>query len=40
MRPKTDFSDADMLKRLAAFYGEDRIIGEGQQLPYFREKPF
>jgi hypothetical protein len=37
MRPDTDFSDADMLKRLAVFYGEDRIIGEGQ-LPYFREK--
>jgi hypothetical protein len=24
--PDTDLSDADMLKRLAAFYGEDRII--------------
>jgi REP element-mobilizing transposase RayT len=29
MRQDTDFSDADMLKRLAVFYGEDRIIGEG-----------
>jgi putative transposase len=37
MRPDTDFSDADILRRIASFYGEDRIIGEGQ-LPYFREK--
>jgi putative transposase len=37
MRPNTDFSDADVLKRIAAFYGEDPIIGEGQ-LPYFGEK--
>ncbi len=26
MLPDTDFSDADMLKRLAAYYGDDRIF--------------
>jgi REP element-mobilizing transposase RayT len=37
MRPDSDFSDADMLKRLAVFYGEDKVFGEGQ-LPFFRQK--
>jgi putative transposase len=37
MRPDSDFSDAGMMKRLAAFYGEDKAFGDGQ-LPYFRQK--
>jgi REP element-mobilizing transposase RayT len=37
MRPDSDFSDAGMMKRLAAFYGEDKVFGDGQ-LPYFRQK--
>jgi REP element-mobilizing transposase RayT len=37
MLPDTDFSDADMLKRLAAYYGEDRVFG-ADQLPTYRQK--
>jgi putative transposase len=37
MRPDSDFSDAEMMKRLGAFYGEDKVFGDGQ-LPYFRQK--
>ncbi len=37
MLPDTDFSDADMLKRLAAYYGDDRIFG-ADQLPTYRQK--
>jgi len=37
MRPETDYSDEEIIKRIHAFYGEDRVIGEGQ-LPFWREK--
>ncbi len=37
MLPDTDFSDADILKRLAAYYGEDRLFG-ADQLPTYRQK--
>ncbi len=37
MLPDTDFSDADMLKRLAAYYGDDRVFG-ADQLPAYRQK--
>lgn len=37
MRPDSDFSDAEMLKRLATFYGEDKVFGDGQ-LPFLRQK--
>ena len=37
MLPDTDFSDADILKRLLAWYGDDRVIG-ADQLPAYRQK--
>jgi REP element-mobilizing transposase RayT len=37
IQPNTDFIDADILKRITSFYGEDRIIEEGQ-ISFFRHK--
>ena len=37
MRPDTDFSNADILKRIASYYGDERVVSEGQ-LPHYRSK--
>jgi putative transposase len=37
IRPDSDFSDAGMMKRLAAFYREDKVFGDSP-LPHFWQK--
>ncbi len=37
MRPDTDLSNADILKRIASHYGDERVVSEGQ-LPHYRNK--